>query len=217
MFDAVISMTVLGSGLGLILGFAARRLAVETDPLEAELEALLPGSQCGQCGFAGCRQAAAAVAAGNAEVTVCPPGGVMVASAIADKLGVPFDPSAAEEPEPKIAFINEKLCIGCTRCINVCTTDAIVGAAKQMHTVVADACHGCGKCVAECPTEGIRLRPVPDTLETWHWHKPAQQPKPAPHAAWHWRRLKWTPRHTLGNKPVTMPKDATPTGKEATR
>lgn len=172
MVTAIFSLTALGVLLGALLGVAARFLAVKSNPLEAELLDLLPGSQCGQCGYAGCAPAAAALAAGEATVTLCPPGGRSVAAALADRLNLAFDASAAGDAQPKIALINETTCIGCLRCLQVCTTDGIVGAPNQIHTVIADVCHGCGKCAEVCPTEGITLVPVPPTLHTWHWPKP---------------------------------------------
>lgn len=172
MLTAIGSLAVLGATLGTVLGIASRYLAVEGNPLEAELEGLLPGSQCGQCGFAGCRQAASALAEGTAPVTLCPPGGRATAAAIAEKLGVTVDLSGSEEMEPEIAFINEDLCIGCLRCFQECTSDSIIGAPKMMHTVISEICHGCQKCVNVCPTEAIEMRTIPVTLGSWHWHKP---------------------------------------------
>lgn len=163
----------MGVTLGALLGVAARYLVVEADPLEAELQAMLPGSQCGQCGYVGCSQFAAGLAEGHASVTACIPGGKGVAEALAKRLGVSLDGEVHEEAGPTVAFINEDLCIGCMRCITECGTDAIVGAAKQMHTVVADVCHACGKCYKVCPTEAVEMRPVLPTLATWHWSKPA--------------------------------------------
>lgn len=172
MIAAVISLTLLGVLLGVLLGIAARFLAVQGNPLEAELMELLPGSQCGQCGFPGCAQAAAALAAGEAPVTLCPPGGRALATALAERLGVGLEAGGGAALQPRLAFIDEASCIGCLRCQQACSTDGIVGARNQIHTVLADACHGCGKCVEVCPTEGIRLVPVPTTLTTWHWPKP---------------------------------------------
>jgi electron transport complex protein RnfB len=148
-------------------------LAVEEDPLEVELQSMLPGSQCGQCGFVGCAQAAAALARGEAPVTLCPPGGKAVAQQLAKRLGVSLDLSGHEHQIPVYAQVDETLCIGCTRCIKECTVDAILGSSKLMHTVIADACHGCGKCAEVCPTGGIRLIEVPTTLAGWHWPKPS--------------------------------------------
>jgi len=162
----------MGVALGGLLGIAARLLAVEENPLEEELKAMLPGSNCGQCGYVGCALAAAALAKGEAPVTVCPPGGKAVAEALAKKLGVTADLSEHEDKRPQYAVIEEDLCIGCTRCIKECSTDAIVGANKQMHTIVAESCHGCAKCFKVCPTDAIRMCTVPVTLSSWHWPKP---------------------------------------------
>lgn len=166
------SLTIMGVALGGLLGTAARFLAVQEDPLEEELKAMLPGSQCGQCGHVGCAQAAAALARGEAAVTLCPPGGKAVAEALAKRLGVSADLSEHVEAVPVYARIDEDLCIGCTRCLKKCSVDAIVGATKLMHTVISDACHGCGKCAQVCPTDAVLLHPVPQTLANWHWPKP---------------------------------------------
>jgi electron transport complex protein RnfB len=169
---AIFSLTVLGAVFGLLLGVAARYLKVEGNPLVAEIEKLLPGSQCGQCGYPGCIGAAQALAEGNAAVTLCPPGGVALAQALAAKLGVEADLSGVEDKGPMIAEIKEEICIGCTRCFKVCPTDAIMGAAQQIHVVFREACTACGKCEAVCPTESVKLQPIPVTLQSWHWHKP---------------------------------------------
>ncbi|MEY2633496.1 MAG: electron transport complex protein [Pseudomonadota bacterium] len=172
MLIAIAILAGLGLLLGGLLGFAAERLAVEENPLEAELQGMLPGSQCGQCGFVGCGQAAAALARGEAPVTLCPPGGRALAEALAKKLGISADLSDHEEKGPVYAHVVPELCYGCTRCIPECNVDAIIGSTKQMHDVIAELCHGCGKCVEVCPTGGIELRPVPTTVSTWHWPKP---------------------------------------------
>lgn len=169
---AVVSLTVLGTVFGLLLGLAARYLKVEGNPLVAEIEQLLPGAQCGQCGFPGCSGAAQALADGNAPVTLCPPGGRAVVQALAAKLGVDADLSGVKDAVPMLAEVKEEICIGCTRCFKVCPTDAIMGAAQQLHSVFREACTACGKCEEVCPTESIKLQPVPVTLQSWHWHKP---------------------------------------------
>jgi H+/Na+-translocating ferredoxin:NAD+ oxidoreductase subunit B len=169
---AVVSLTVLGTTLGLLLGIAARYLRVEGNPLVAEIEQLLPGSQCGQCGFPGCAGAAQALADGSAPVTLCPPGGRAVVQLLAAKLGVEADLSGVQDAVPMMAEIKEEICIGCTRCFKVCPTDAIMGAAQQIHVVFREACTACGKCEEVCPTESVKLQPVPVTLQSWHWHKP---------------------------------------------
>jgi electron transport complex protein RnfB len=173
MFAAIASLTTLGLVLGFLLGLAARYLKVEGNPLEAEIEAMLPGSQCGQCGYPGCTPAAAALVSGEAPATLCPPGGQSLALALADKLGITADLSAMEEKAPMVAFIKDDLCIGCTKCYKRCPTDAIVGASKQIHAVIGDACTSCEKCVDVCPTECIVMRPIPVTLQNWYWPKPA--------------------------------------------
>jgi electron transport complex protein RnfB len=170
---AVISLTALGIGLGFLLGMAARHLKVEVTDQSVEIEAMLPGTQCGQCGYPGCRAAAEAIAKGDAPVTVCPGGGRTLAEALAAKLGVEADLAGVADAAPMVATVREDICIGCTRCFKVCPTQAVVGAVKQIHSVLAEACTGCGKCVDVCPTESAHLAPVPLTLQSWRWSKPA--------------------------------------------
>ncbi len=172
LISAIISLTSLGAILGLLLGLAARYLKVEGNPLVAEIEQLLPGAQCGQCGFPGCSGAAQALADGSAPVTLCPPGGRAVVQALAAKLGVDADLSNVQDSVPMMAEVKEEICIGCTRCFKVCPTDAIMGAAQQIHVVFREACTACGKCEEVCPTESIKLQPIPVTLQSWYWHKP---------------------------------------------
>lgn len=172
MLMAVLPLTLLGAFLGLVLGIASRLLKVERSNVAEEIEQLLPGTQCGQCGNPSCGSAAEAVAAGDLPPTFCPPGGKAVAEAIAGKLGIPLDSSAMCDEGPRIALINEPLCIGCTRCYKVCPTDAILGSAKQMHVVFEQACTACGKCEDVCPTECISMVAVKPTLHTWTWSQP---------------------------------------------
>lgn len=166
------SLTAIGVTLGGLLGVAARYLAVEEDPLEQELLHMLPGSNCGQCGYVGCGQYAQALAHEHPAVTLCAPGGKATAEALAKRLGVTADMSEHEDVGPLFAKIDEDLCIGCLRCIQECSSDAIVGAVKQVHTVMPEACHGCQKCFKICPTEAISMCKVPVTLSSWHWNKP---------------------------------------------
>lgn len=174
MISAITTLTILGLVLGGFLGLAAKYLKVDGNPLMDEIEERLPGSQCGQCGFAGCRPAAEALAEGNAAVTLCPPGGKALAGELAAKLGVEIDLSAVEEAVPMVAFVNEDLCIGCTRCFQQCPTDAFVGAPKQIHAVYGEICTGCTKCIDICPTECIEMRTEEATVQNWHWPKPDQ-------------------------------------------
>lgn len=172
MITAILSLTLLGLVLGFGLGFAARKFAVEVDANVAAIEALLPGSNCGQCGYPGCPGAAAAIAKGEAPPTICPPGGKALVEALAKLLGIRVDLSAIADEGPKIAVVQEEICIGCCRCLKECPTDAIIGAAKQIHSVLREACTGCAKCIERCPTEALRMEPVPVTLQHWVWPKP---------------------------------------------
>ena len=122
------------------------------------LDRILPQTQCGQCGFDGCRPYAQAMAAGDAGIDQCPPGGDAGARALAHVLGVtptPYDRSRGEQPPPLVARIVEADCIGCTKCIQACPVDAIIGASKHMHVVIESICTGCGLCVAPCPVDCI--------------------------------------------------------------
>ena len=174
MLTAIASLTVLGLTLGWLLGLAARYLKVEGNPLVEKVEALLPGSQCGQCGFPGCGPAAEAVVNGEAPVTVCPPGGRALAKELAGLLGVTVNLAGVEDKVPVVAHVHENLCVGCTKCFKRCPTDAIIGGPKMIHAVFPDACTGCEKCFDVCPTECIEMRPVAVTLHTWYWPNPAQ-------------------------------------------
>ena len=177
MLLAIGSLAVMGATLGTVLGVAARYLAVESDPLEADLLELLPGSQCGQCGYVGCGPAATAVAKGEAPVTLCIPGGKAVAEKLAKRMGLAADLSGHEDHEPVYAVIDESKCIGCLRCINECSTDAIVGAPKQVHTVLVDNCHGCQKCYHTCPTMAVSMQKININIAEWHWQKPKLKTK----------------------------------------
>jgi electron transport complex protein RnfB len=171
MLLAVFVLAVIGAILGGGLGIAGRYFAVEdANPLQKEIEALMPGSQCGQCGFPGCTAAAAALAENRASVTCCPPGGRALAEKLAELLGVSLDASAMSAP--LVAAIEEARCTGCTRCYRACPTDAIVGANGQIHVVLSHQCTGCGKCIEACPEDCLQLQPESVTLDTWHWTKP---------------------------------------------
>lgn len=179
MLNAIVSLTSLGVVLGLTLAVASRRFAVEGNPVVDELTTMMPGSNCGQCGFPGCAGAAAAIVAGTATPACCPPGGKTLAAAIAAKLGIDVDLSAVVDAGPQLARVNEEICIGCCRCLKVCPTDAILGGPKQIHNVLREACTGCGGCVERCPTEALIMQPVPLTLPHWVWPKPLAAAQPA--------------------------------------
>jgi len=129
-----------------------------------QIDALLPQTQCGKCGFPGCRPYAEAIAAGRADINQCPPGDQEGIRKLAQLLGVPSKPLNTSHGFPRpgkvVARIDEQLCIGCTFCTRVCPVDAIVGAGKQMHTVIAAECTGCELCIAPCPMDCISLIPA---------------------------------------------------------
>ena len=136
------------------------------------IEALLPQTQCTRCGYPGCRPYAEAVAQDSAEINQCPPGGAAVIGRLATLLGrapLPLDPARGREAPPLLAYIDEQACIGCAKCLPPCPVDAIIGARKQLHTVVAELCTGCELCLAPCPVDCITLVP-----------RPALPPPPAP-------------------------------------
>jgi electron transport complex protein RnfB len=129
-------------------------------PLVDRIDTLLPQTQCRRCGEDGCRPYAQAVAAGRAPINRCPPGGPATLAAMAALLHVPplpIDRSRGDQQPLATAFIDEAVCIGCTLCIQACPTDAIVGAARLMHTVIADRCTGCELCLPPCPVDCIAM------------------------------------------------------------
>lgn len=175
LLTAVTALVLLALIFGAILGFAAVRFKVEGNPLVDEIDALLPQTQCGQCGHPGCRPYAQAILEGEA-INHCPPGGQATINALANLLDIPapeLDEEHGIEAEVKtVAFIREAECIGCTKCIQACPVDAILGAAKLMHTVIAEECTGCDLCVEPCPVDCIDMLPVPAEISDWHWQEP---------------------------------------------
>lgn len=141
-----------------------------TKPLADQLEDLLPQTQCTKCGYPACRPYAEAMARGEAEINQCPPGGMEGVRRLAAATGrpvIPINPAnGLERPRP-VAFIDESLCIGCTLCIQACPVDAIMGAAKQMHTILPSLCTGCDLCVAPCPVDCIAMIPVTGERTGW--------------------------------------------------
>jgi electron transport complex protein RnfB len=175
MIAAIVVMSVGAILLGAALGYAAVRFKVEGDPLVEKIDAILPQTQCGQCGYPGCKPYAEAIAKGDSEINCCPPGGEEGIRKLADLLGREFKPLSGEhgiEKPKSVAFIDEQTCIGCTLCIQACPVDAIVGAAKQMHTIVAAQCTGCELCLPPCPVNCIIMNPLPETIDTWKWKYP---------------------------------------------
>jgi len=173
MLTPIISVMLLGLVLGLALGYASKVFAVQGNAIVEEIVEIMPGTNCGQCSFPGCAGAAEAIVNGEAGADCCPAGGRAVAEAIAAKLGITLSASSGEEEGPQIAVVSESICIGCAKCFKECPTDAILGAPKQIHNVLQEACTGCGNCTDACPTGAISLEPIPVTLRTWNWEKPA--------------------------------------------
>ena len=183
MLTAILIMALGAVVLGAALGYAAIKFKVEGNPLVEKIEAILPQTQCGQCGYPGCKPYAEAIAAGEADINRCPPGGQEGVRKLADLLGREVKPLDAEEKPKQVAFIDEQSCIGCTLCIQACPVDAIVGAAKQMHTVVRALCTGCELCVKPCPVECIQMEVVTETIDSWKWKYPVFELKPVKRAA----------------------------------
>jgi electron transport complex protein RnfB len=171
---AILVLLSLAVIFGLILGYAAVQFKVEGNPIVDQIDEILPQTQCGQCGHPGCRPYAEAIANGEA-INKCPPGGQTTIEALADLLGVeavPLDAEHGEESVKTVAYIREDECIGCTKCIQACPVDAILGAAKQMHTVIISECTGCDLCVEPCPVDCIDMLPIKTTLNNWKWTPP---------------------------------------------
>lgn len=163
MLTAVFVLIAIAALCGLLLSIAANQLKSARDPVVDTIDALLPQTQCAQCGYPGCRPYALALAAGQADINQCPPGGDVVIRALADLLDrepAPLNATFGDNKPRQAAVIREQDCIGCTLCIDACPVDAIVGSAKRMHTVLTDACTGCELCLAPCPVDCIDLVPL---------------------------------------------------------
>ena len=130
------------------------------------IDALLPQTQCGECSYSGCLPYAQAIAEGSITINRCPPGGVSTVKALGQLLNIDPAPFLAEALSktraPSIAMIREEECIGCTKCIQACPVDAIIGSAKLMHTIITDECTGCGLCLEPCPVDCIELVSLPE-------------------------------------------------------
>ena len=153
--------------------------------LEA-LNNILPQTQCGQCSFNGCRPYAEAIIEGEADINQCPPGGDLGIAKIAKLLGVqpkPLNTQFGEHKPKSVALIDEEVCIGCVKCIAACPVDAILGAAKFMHTVIVSECTGCELCIAPCPVDCITMQildnplSAPSNLHAKQRYKARQQRK----------------------------------------
>ena len=135
---------------------------MKENALVEEIDSILPQTQCRRCGYSGCLPYAEAIAEGRADINQCPPGGddgIRRLAVLLDKRPIPLNPVHGSYQPCTVAMIDEEACIGCTLCIQACPVDAIVGAAKQAHTVIADECTGCELCLAPCPVDCIRMTP----------------------------------------------------------
>jgi len=169
LFISILSLVALALLFGTLLGYAAEKFKIEGDPLIDKIEAILPQTQCGQCNYPGCRPYAEAIADGEA-INKCPPGGEQGIIALADLLGrevIPLNEQLKEKKRPSVAFIREADCIGCTKCIQACPVDAILGSAKMIHTVIIDECTGCDLCIPPCPVDCIDINYIAVTSRNW--------------------------------------------------
>ena len=162
------------SAVSLVFGFVvmwvSRKFKVEGNPIVDQINAILPQTQCGQCDYPGCKPYATAIASGEAQINQCPPGGDEGIKQLAELLDLEvleLNPDNGDEKTiDMVVEVVEEDCIGCTKCIQVCPVDAIIGAAKQMHTVILDACTGCDLCIPACPVDCIISipAPIPNTI-----------------------------------------------------
>ena len=159
--SAVIGLLALG--VAVLLMIASSRFAADTDAAVEQVNRLLPQTQCGQCGYPGCRPYAAAIVDQGAALNRCPPGGDSTIVALADLLNrevVAQDRAFGVRKPPMRAVIDEDACIGCVLCLQACPVDAILGARRYMHTVIESECTGCELCIAPCPVDCIRMEPI---------------------------------------------------------
>ena len=170
-------ISLLSLFFGLLVMWVSKRFKVQGNPIVEQINALLPQTQCGQCTYPGCKPYAQAIADGQAPINQCPPGGEEGVKKLAELLDVEVLELNPENGEQKtidmVVEVVEEDCIGCTKCIQACPVDAIIGAAKQMHTVLIDACTGCDLCIPACPVDCIITVPAPLPKNIYRLNKPA--------------------------------------------
>jgi len=164
----------------------------DTAKLADALHDALPQTQCTRCGYPDCRGYAEAMAHGEADINQCPPGGAQGIARLARLTGrpaLPLNPDNGHEGPRALAVIDEDWCIGCTLCIKACPVDCIVGASKEMHTVIEELCTGCELCVPVCPVDCIAMLPVTGKRSGWDAWSPAQAAEARQRYAWHSERM----------------------------
>jgi electron transport complex protein RnfB len=158
--SAVLVLAGLAALIGTGLALAAAALPARTDSLAERIDVLLPQQQCARCGYPGCRPYAEAIATGEADINQCAPGGDDTIEQLATLLQrepLPLNEAFGQAGPQRVALIDEDLCIGCARCLEACPVDAILGAHRYMHTVIAERCTGCELCLPPCPVDCISL------------------------------------------------------------
>jgi len=169
----MLSSLLVGLGFAVVAGLLLR---IENDFLSSEttlvesIDQLLPQTQCGECSYDACRPYAEAISSGESAINQCPPGGEVTIEQLAKLLGqevIPMSPDHGAHRPFRLAVVDEDECIGCTKCIQACPVDAIHGAAKQMHTVIADYCTGCELCIPPCPVDCIDML-LPEEIQKDH-------------------------------------------------
>jgi len=175
-FLSLIIISFVALLFGFVVMWISKKFKVVGNPIVEQINAILPQTQCGQCNFPGCKPYAEAIASGEAPINQCPPGGEEGIKKLAELLDLEvleLNPANGEEAAiDMVVEVEEKDCIGCTKCIQVCPVDAIIGAAKQMHTIILDACTGCDLCIPACPVDCIITIPAVLPKSIQRLHKP---------------------------------------------